>query len=290
MAGTTLWSLRAGANGPVSSRPCPRSLLPTPFSLLPMRITSFNANGLRSAARKGFFDWFAAQSIDILCVQETKAQEHQLAADELRSDGYQAWFRDATTRKGYSGVGIYAKRAPDKVLTSLGWEAFDEEGRYIEARFGNLSVVSLYFPSGSSAESRQQFKFRCMDWFAPILDQWLASGRDYVVCGDWNIVRSRKDIRNFVSNQKNSGCLPEERAWMNGLVERGWVDTYRELRPDGEDYTWWSQRGAARTNNVGWRIDYQLATPSLRSRLRDCAIHPEPKFSDHAPYTVDYAP
>jgi exodeoxyribonuclease III len=254
-----------------------------------MRITSFNANGLRSAASKGFFDWFAGRRIDVLCVQETKAQEHQLAAAELRPKGYHACFRDASTRKGYSGVGIYARQAPDEVLTALGWDAFDEEGRYIEARFGDLSVVSLYFPSGSSGEPRQAYKFRCMEWFAPILEQWLASGRDYVICGDWNIVRSRKDIRNWTSNQKNSGCLPEERAWMNGLIERGWVDTYRELHPDGEDYTWWSQRGAARANNVGWRIDYQLATPALRARLRECAIHPEPKFSDHAPYTVDYA-
>ncbi|HRQ65429.1 MAG TPA: exodeoxyribonuclease III [Xanthomonadaceae bacterium] len=254
-----------------------------------MRITTFNANGLRSAAGKGYFDWFLGQDIDILCVQETKAQEHQLGAEALRPDGYHAWFRDATTKKGYSGVGIYARREPDEIRTGLGWSEFDEEGRYLEARFGTLSVVSLYFPSGSSAESRQQFKFRCMEWFAPILDQWLESGRDYVVCGDWNIVRSRQDIRNWTSNQKNSGCLPEERTWMNALIERGWVDTYRELRPDGEDYTWWSQRGAARANNVGWRIDYQLATPGLRPRLRDCAIHPEPRFSDHAPYTVDYA-
>jgi exodeoxyribonuclease-3 len=254
-----------------------------------MRIATFNANGLRSAAAKGFFDWFPGRDIDILCVQETKAQEHQLGDGGLRPDGYRAWFRDASTRKGYSGVGIYARREPDAVLTELGWSEFDDEGRYIEARFGNLSVVSLYFPSGSSGEPRQQFKFRCMDWFAPILDQWLASGRDYVVCGDFNIVRSEKDIRNWRSNQKNSGCLPEERAWMNALIARGWVDAYRELRPDGEEYTWWSQRGAARAKDVGWRIDYQLLTPSLRARLRGCAIHPHPKFSDHAPFTVDYA-
>jgi exodeoxyribonuclease-3 len=254
-----------------------------------MRIATFNANGLRSAAAKGFFAWFPDQDIDILCVQETKAQEHQLGDVALRPDGYRAWFRDASTRKGYSGVGIYARREPDAVLTALGWSEFDDEGRYIEARFGNLSVVSLYFPSGSSGEPRQQFKFRCMDWFGPILDQWLASGRDYVVCGDFNIVRSEKDIRNWRSNQKNSGCLPEERAWMNALIARGWVDAYRELRPDGEEYTWWSQRGAARAKDVGWRIDYQLLTPSLRARLRDCAIHPQPKFSDHAPFTVDYA-
>ncbi|MBB5016194.1 exodeoxyribonuclease III [Rehaibacterium terrae] len=254
-----------------------------------MRIITFNANGLRSAASKGFFDWFVRQRADLLCVQETKAQEHQLGEAALRPDGYRAWFRDATTRKGYSGVAIYSRHEPDAVLTELGWADFDEEGRYIEARFGKLSVVSMYFPSGSSGEERQRFKFRCMDWIAPIFDQWLASGRDYVICGDWNIVRSRLDIRNWASNQKNSGCLPEERAWLNRLIEeRGWVDTYRELRPDGEDYTWWSQRGAARARNVGWRIDYQIVSPSLRDRLVDCAIHPAPKFSDHAPYVVDY--
>lgn len=254
-----------------------------------MRVISFNANGLRSAASKGFFDWFAGQGADILCVQETKAQEHQLDGDGFRPDGYRTFFRDASTKKGYSGVAIYSRREPDEVRTGLGWPEFDEEGRYIEARFGNLSVVSLYFPSGSSGEERQGFKFRCMDWFAPILDGWLASGRDYIVCGDWNIVRSELDIRNWRSNQKNSGCLPEERAWLNGLIERGWIDSYRTLRPDGQDYTWWSQRGAARAKNVGWRIDYQIVSPGLAGALRGCAIHPEPKFSDHAPYVVDYA-
>ena len=255
-----------------------------------MRIISFNANGLRSAASKGFFDWFAGQAADVLCLQETKAQEHQLAEATFRPAGYNAFFRDAVTKKGYSGVAIYARRAPDEVRTSLGNPAFDDEGRYIEARFGNLSVVSFYIPSGSSGEERQGFKFTIMEWLAPILDGWLRSGRDYVLCGDWNIVRSKLDIRNWSSNQKNSGCLPPERDWLNGLCEadRGWVDTYRALHAEGQDYTWWSNRGAARANNVGWRIDYQFVTPSLRARLRECAIHPTPRFSDHAPYSVDY--
>ncbi len=255
-----------------------------------MRICSFNANGIRSAAQKGFFDWFAGQDIDVLCVQETKAQAEQLADPALRPAGWHAHFRDATTKKGYSGVGIYSRQAPDEVRTSLGWPDFDEEGRYLEARFGELSVVSLYFPSGSSGEERQGFKFRCIEWFTPILRAWAASGRQYVVCGDWNIVHTRRDIRNWTSNQKNSGCLPEERAWLDHLFhEQGWVDSYRHLRPEGEDYTWWSQRGAARAKDVGWRIDYQVVTPGLRERLRGCAIHREPKFSDHAPYVVDYA-
>lgn len=264
-----------------------------------MRIISFNANGLRSAATKGFFDWFRAQDADVLCVQETKAQEHQLAAPELQVDGYRNWFKDATTKKGYSGVGIYSRREPDAVLTSLDWAPFDDEGRYIEARYGNLSVVSFYIPSGSSGELRQGFKFEVMAWLRPILDQWLASGRDYVLCGDWNIVRARNDIKNWTSNQKNSGCLPEERAWMNGLITdacgdgspqpaEGWADTYRMLQPEGTDYTWWSQRGGARAKDVGWRIDYQLCAPGLRDKVRACAVHKEPKFSDHAPYVVDY--
>ena len=266
-----------------------------------MRIISFNANGLRSAARKGFFDWFAQQDADVLCVQETKAQEHQLAGPEFLPEGYRAFFRDATTKKGYSGVAIYARREPDEVRTELGWAPFDDEGRYIEARFGNLSVVSFYIPSGSSGELRQGFKFEVMEWLKPILDGWRASGREYVLCGDWNIVRSRLDIRNWTSNQKNSGCLPPERAWLNGQVHAdggsdgtdhcadGWVDAYRALHSEGQDYTWWSNRGAARANNVGWRIDYQLLTSGLRERLQGCAILREPRFSDHAPFTVDYA-
>lgn len=259
-------------------------------SWLPVKITTFNANGLRAAARKGFFDWFAQHDADVLCVQETKAQEHQLREPALQAAGYRAFYQDAITRKGYSGVAIYTRREPDEVRNTLGWAPFDDEGRYIEARFGKLSVVSLYLPSGSSGPERQAFKFAVMDWIAPIFREWLHSGRDYVICGDWNIVHTRKDIRNWASNQKNSGCLPAERAWLDALItDDGWLDSYRALRPDGEDYTWWSQRGQARTNNVGWRIDYQLVSPSLCARLRACAIHSEPRFSDHAPYALELA-
>lgn len=265
-----------------------------------MRITSFNANGIRSAANKGFFDWFAGQGIDILCVQETKAQEDQLTGSACLHDGYHCHFNDARTKKGYSGVAIYSREKPDEVRRSLGWAPFDDEGRYIEARFGNLSVVSFYIPSGTSGDERQGFKYEVMAWLKPILDEWLASGRDYVLCGDWNIVRARNDIKNWTSNQKNSGCLPPERAWMNGLIAdacgdgspqpgHGWKDSFRALKPDEVEYTWWSNRGGARANNVGWRIDYQLVTPELARRLRACAVQREPRFSDHAPYTVDYA-
>ncbi len=265
-----------------------------------MRIMTFNANGVRSAANKGFFPWFCEQNVDVLCMQETKAQEHQLADEAFRPAGYHVAFRDAVTKKGYSGVAIYSRRQPDEIRTALGWAPFDDEGRYIEARFGNLSVVSFYIPSGSSGEERQGFKFDVMAWLKPILDQWLTSGREYVLCGDWNIVRARNDIKNWASNQKNSGCLPPERAWLNGMIadacgdgspqpEAGWVDCFRALKPTAADeYTWWSNRGAARANNVGWRIDYQLATPGLRERLRSCEVWREPRFSDHAPYLVDY--
>lgn len=254
-----------------------------------MRIISFNANGIRSAATKGFFDWFATQNADVLCLQETKAWREQLTASTFFPEGYHAHYRDAAT-KGYSGVAIYSRREPDSVISSLEWPDSDNEGRYIEARFGKLSVVSLYLPSGTSGDERQQFKFRYMSRFESILEGWLKSGRDYVVCGDWNIVHTERDIRNWKSNQKNSGCLPEERAWLGGLLERqGWVDSYRHLNPEGQDYTWWSQRGQARANNVGWRIDYQLVSPTLRDKLKACSIHPAPRFSDHAPFVVDYA-
>ncbi|MHC9084090.1 exodeoxyribonuclease III [Luteimonas sp. RIT-PG2_3] len=265
-----------------------------------MRIISFNANGIRSAANKGFFDWFRTQDADVLCVQETKAQEGQLSDPVFRPEGYHAFFKDASTKKGYSGVAIYSKRKPDDVRTELGLPAFDDEGRYIEARFGNLSVVSFYIPSGSSGDLRQGFKFEMMEWLKPILDQWLASGRDYVLCGDWNIVRARNDIKNWTSNQKNSGCLPPERAWLNGMIAdacgdglvaapgNGWRDAFRVVKPDATEYTWWSNRGAARANDVGWRIDYQLVTPALGARARDCSILREPRYSDHAPFIVDY--
>ena len=255
-----------------------------------MKIITFNANGLRSATSKGFFDWFAAQDADVLCIQETKAQEHQLSEDCFRPAGYSVCFRDASTKKGYSGVAIYSRQPPDEVRRALGWAEFDEEGRYLEARFGDLSVVSLYLPSGSSKEERQQFKFQVMDWITPIFSQWRDTGRRYVICGDWNIAHTARDIRNARGNEKNSGYLPEERAWLTQLFdEHGWVDSYRTLRPEGQDYTWWSQRGAARAKNVGWRIDYQVVSPNLRASLRSCEITSEPRFSDHAPFMVDFA-
>lgn len=255
-----------------------------------MRIVTANLNGIRSAASKGFFEWFATQGADVLCVQETRAQHAQLTDPRFFPAGFVHRFKVAET-PGYSGVAIYAKQAPDAWIDRLGWAPFDREGRYLEARFGRLSVVSLYLPSGSSGAQRQAFKFEVMRRLTPKLAAWRASGRDYVICGDWNIAHRNIDLKNWRSNQKNSGFLPEERAWLDELFDRqGWVDAFRALHPDAVDaYTWWSNRGQARAKNVGWRIDYHVVSPGLRGRLERTHIYRERHFSDHAPLTVDYA-
>jgi len=251
------------------------------------RIMSFNANGIRAAVRKGFFDWFAQQNIDVLCVQETKAQEHQLDAAH-RPPGYHAYFFDAQ-KKGYSGVAIYACIKPDVVQCGLGWPSADMEGRYIRADFGNLSVISLYLPSGTSGDERQQVKYDFMDRYEQLLHEQLHSNRQFIICGDWNIVHKAIDIKNFKSNQKNSGCLPQERAWLDKLFEQeGWVDAFRVVNQEPHQYTWWSQRGRALENNVGWRIDYQVVSPSLRDQVLDVEIYRGQKFSDHAPLIIEY--
>ena len=235
-----------------------------------MRIISFNANGIRSAANKGFFDWLRKQNADVVCLQETKAQEDQLTDPMFRPDGHHCFYRDATTKKGYSGVAIYSRREPDEVRTALGWAPFDDEGRYIEARYGKLSVVSLYVPSGSSGEERQRFKFKVMDWLKPVLDGWLASGRDYVLCGDWNIVRSAARHQELDVEPEEfrlpagRARLAQRHAAARRTTRRLGRQLPRAATRSGEDYTWWSNRGAARANNVGWRIDYQFVTPSLR--------------------------
>lgn len=257
-----------------------------------MRVISLNANGIRAAARKGFFDWLDKQDADVVCIQETKAQEHQLRDHEVfYPAGYHCAYEDATIKKGYSGVAVYARREPDAWIRGLGFEEFDVEGRYLEARFGDLSVASLYLPSGSSKEERQQAKYRFLDQFLPYLAERLGDGRRYIFCGDWNIAHQEIDLKNWKANQKNSGFLPEERAWMTRVLsEQGWLDAFRELYPEatGEAYTWWSNRGRARQNNVGWRIDYQVASPEFRGRIREARVYTDENFSDHAPLIVDY--
>ena len=255
-----------------------------------LRIITLNLNGMRSAVNKGLLDWLTAQKADVVCLQEVKAQLSDLAPAMLNPHPYSGHFSCAE-KKGYSGVGLYCRKAPDKVISGFGSSEFDAEGRYLRADYGNLSVISVYLPSGSSSDERQQAKFRFMREFMPHLAGLKASGREILICGDWNIAHQEIDLKNWRGNQKNSGFLPEERAWLTKVFgEQGWVDVYRRLHPDttGEAYTWWSNRGQAWAKNVGWRIDYQIATPGIAAKAQKAAIYKAQRFSDHAPLTIDY--
>ena len=252
------------------------------------RIVTFNANGIRSAAKKGFWEWFDRQDADLLCIQELKAQEADLDEKVLHADGYHAYLHCAQKR-GYSGCALYSKVKPQAVRIGFGNEEFDAEGRYVEAEFDNFVVVSVYFPSGSSSEERQAAKFRFLEVFLPHLKNLQAKGKEVVFCGDVNIAHKEIDLKNWKGNLKNSGFLPEERQWMTDLFDKhGWVDVFRCLDSRPEQYTWWSQRGQARAKNVGWRIDYQIATPKLATSSVATSIYNGEKFSDHAPLIVDY--
>ncbi len=255
-----------------------------------MRIITLNLNGIRSATKKGFYPWLQNMQPDVICLQELKAQADNLTEEMQAPEGYYGNFHYAE-KKGYSGVGIYSKQKPDEVIEGLGLEDIDAEGRYLECRFGNLCVISLYLPSGSSGEVRQTFKFNVMARFMLHLEQLIKSGYEVIICGDWNIAHQEIDLKNFKGNKKNSGFLPEERAWMTDLFERvGWVDVYRQLHPEttGDAYTWWSNRGQAWAKNVGWRIDYQIATPGISKKAIEASIYKDERFSDHAPLIIDY--
>ena len=252
------------------------------------RIISANLNGIRSAARKGFFEWMAKQSADFICVQELKAQAADMTPEFLAPEGYVGHFHYAE-KKGYSGVGLYSKRKPNAVRIGFGNPEFDAEGRYVECDFGDLTVISLYCPSGSSSEERQIAKFRFMEAFLPHLQQLKESGREVVICGDWNIAHQERDLKNWKGNKKNSGFLPEERAWLTHLFEQvGLVDAFRVVDQRDEQYTWWSNRGQAWAKNVGWRIDYHITTPGIAANAHAVAIYKDERFSDHAPLTIDY--
>jgi exodeoxyribonuclease-3 len=254
-----------------------------------MRIITCNVNGIRAAARKGFFDWMAAQEADVVCLQETKAQEYQLGKEITDIPGYRAWFCDAE-KKGYSGVAVYSRHEPKAVQVGLGWPDMDAEGRYLQLDFDGVSVASLYLPSGTSGEERQNVKYSFLDRFLPHLRSLRRKRREYVICGDWNIAHSRIDLKNWRGNQKNSGFLPEERAWMDQLFGKaGYVDAFREINPEPDQYTWWSNRGQAWAKNVGWRIDYHVVTPALGPTVQAANIYKKERFSDHAPLTIDYA-
>ena len=253
-----------------------------------MRVISANVNGIRAAEKKGFFQWLVRQKADVVCIQETKAQEHQLDNGTFYPKPFHCYYFDAE-KKGYSGVAIYSRVEPDKITTGLGWDHADTEGRWIEAEFGKLTIASLYLPSGSSSDERHANKLVFMQQLREEMKRMKRKRREFIICGDWNTVHKEIDIKNFKGNQKNSGCTPEERAWVDAVLERdGWVDAFRVVDQRPEQYTWWSNRGQARAKNVGWRIDYQIITPGLKDKIKKASVYKDKWFSDHAPLIVDY--
>lgn len=250
-----------------------------------IKIITLNVNGIRSAAKKGLFEWLAKEDADVICFQETKAQEHQLNDAAYHLPEYKRYFHDAK-KPGYSGVAIFTKHEPCRIKVGLGWAVADDEGRYIQCDFKHISVASVYFPSGTSGEARQAIKFDFLRRFFDFLD---VAQKPIIFCGDFNIAHKQIDLKNWRGNQKNSGFLPEERAWMDELFEkRGFIDCFRALNTSADEYTWWSNRGQARAKNVGWRLDYHVASPSLKASMVATRIYREQQFSDHAPVVVQY--
>jgi len=253
-----------------------------------MRIITLNLNGIRAARKKGLYEWLLQQAADVICVQELKAQETDLDHPDLQLPGYESYFHCAD-KKGYSGVGVFTKIKPAQVVKGLGFELADTEGRYIAVDLGKLWVVSIYFPSGTSGELRQTAKYHFLDQYTHHLNQYSSNNHDVIVCGDFNIAHRQIDLKNWRANQKNSGFLPDERAWMDKLFdEMGYIDAFRVVNQDKDEYTWWSNRGQAWAKNVGWRIDYQVVTPSLKPTIRSALIYKQQRFSDHAPLVMDY--
>ena len=254
-----------------------------------MRVITCNTNGIRAAERKGFFPWLAAQDADVVCIQETKAQVHQLSPETFNPAGYHCFYNDAE-RPGYSGTALFSKVKPQRITTKLGWEPMDSQGRYLQADFPGLSVVSLYVPSGSSGDEAQQRKEVFMQHFFDHLKTLRRKRREFIICADWNICHREIDLKNWRANRKNSGFLPHERAWLDRVFdELGWVDVFRRVNPEGEQYTWWSNRGQAWAKNVGWRLDYMLCTPGVAGQVQSADIYRDERFSDHAPLTIDFS-
>lgn len=252
------------------------------------RIITYNVNGIRAAIKKGLLEWISAADPDLVCIQETKAQPYQIPVVELEMLGYKSYIHSAK-KKGYSGVAILSKKIPDHIEPGIGIQKYDDEGRFLRLDFGDLSVVSVYHPSGSSGEDRQAFKM-----------QWLSDFQDYVtelrkirpmlvISGDYNICHQPIDIHDPVRNKTTSGFLPEEREWMTGFLETGFVDSFRHLNKDPHHYTWWSYRANARANNKGWRIDYNMVTENLKDKIQRVAILPQAKHSDHCPALLELA-
>lgn len=253
-----------------------------------MRVVTCNTNGIRAAQRKGFFDWLANQHADVVCIQETKAQREQLDSDIFCPHGFYCVYNDAQ-RKGYSGTAIYSRIKPVAVTSQLGWEPVDSEGRYLQFDFDKLSVISLYVPSGSSGDEAQARKEIFMRHFYDHLASLRRKRREFIICADWNICHKAIDLKNWKANQKHSGFLPHERAWLDDVYDTlGWVDAFRLVNPEPDQYTWWSNRGQAWAKNVGWRLDYMVVTPGLAPKTISASVYKEVRFSDHAPLIMDF--
>lgn len=251
-----------------------------------MKIITYNVNGLRSALSKGLADWIAAEAPDVLCLQETKAQPEQIPSDIFENLGYECHYHSAV-KKGYSGVAILSRPKPDRVIQGMGIERYDAEGRFLRADYGDLSVVSVYHPSGTSGDERQAFKMQWLDDFDRYVRELLATRPNLILCGDYNICHRPIDIHDPIRNATNSGFLPEEREWIGRFIDSGFIDTFRMFHSEPDRYTWWSFRANARANNKGWRIDYIMAAEALRNRLRGADILPDVRHSDHCPAVLE---
>lgn len=252
-----------------------------------MRIISYNVNGIRAAIKKGFVEWLATDPADIICLQETKATQEDVNMDAIRALGYHDfWF--SAQKKGYSGVAVFTKIKPDQVITGNGHTSSDEEGRVIQLDFGDIRLINAYFPSGTSGDHRQSFKYEWLDEFYSYLNKLKKKKPNIILCGDYNIAHKEIDIHDPKGNKNTTGFLPEERAWLTKFLESGWIDTFRAFHEEPHRYSWWSQRfPSVRLNNKGWRIDYITATEALRDRLKDAEIYPDVKHSDHCPVYLE---
>ena len=254
-----------------------------------LKIISWNVNGIRAAQRKGFLEWIQKESPDILCIQETKAEKEQLDRELLQPEGYLTYWNNAKNKRGYSGTAIFTKYKPQKISSGLGENKFDQEGRTIVAEFDHLVLFNIYFPNGKASEERLQFK---LDFYAHLLglcNQMHAAGDQIIVTGDFNTAHQPIDLKNPKQNENTSGFMPVERAWIDQYLAHGFVDVYRRIYPEREEYTWWTYRANARARNIGWRLDYFLVSRSLADRVKDVVIYGDVMGSDHCPVLLDLA-
>ncbi len=252
-----------------------------------MKIISYNVNGIRAAIRKGFLDWLQEEKPDIICLQETKAAPDQVPVSEIESLGYQTYWEVATVKKGYSGVAIFSRLEPQHVAVGMGVEKYDQEGRVIRADYDNFSVMSVYMPSGTMGDVRQAFKMQWLSDFQSYINELKQKKANLIISGDYNICHRPIDIHDPVRNKNTTGFLPEEREWVSGFIDSGFIDTFRFFNQEPNNYSWWSYRAGARQKNLGWRIDYHMASAPMKDRLTNASILPQVHHSDHCPIVVE---